>query len=209
MTDIAIIDKVLLLINKYLLTFGKFYAKLSLKSKICSQGDTMTNNQSKKQRLLPRFRIIIIIGGMLVVIAITIAAAIFLVPFSEEFASSETYAYLSFMRVPVLLMVESVIALFLVACILSIPLLAGIYKGRPFSSTSIRLLHLMKVCFFLMIAPLIALVIYTESHVTGSITNLYCILGMGIAFVIANIFGLFATLIERASEFEQEINLTI
>jgi hypothetical protein len=32
---------------------------------------------------------------------------------------------------------------------------------------------------------------------------------MGIAFIVANLFGLFATLIERASEFEQEINLTI
>ena len=169
----------------------------------------MINNQSIKQRLLPRFRIIIIIVGMMVVTAITVAAAIFLIPFSEEFANSETYQYISFMRLPVLLMVESVIAFFLVACILSIPLLISIYQGRPFSLTSVRILRVMKICFFLMILPLIALVIYTENHVTGSITNLYCVLGMGIAFVIANVFGLFATLIERASEFEQEINLTI
>lgn len=63
----------------------------------------MKNNQSIKQRLLPRFRIIIIIVGMMVVTAITVAAAIFLIPFSEEFANSETYQYISFMRLPVLL----------------------------------------------------------------------------------------------------------
>ncbi|MBG0788311.1 MAG: hypothetical protein H0S79_24745, partial [Anaerolineaceae bacterium] len=63
--------------------------------------------------------------------------------------------------------------------------------------------------FLLMIAPLLGLVIYTESQVPGSITNLYAVLGMGIAFLVSNIFGLLASLIDKASEFEEEVNLTI
>jgi hypothetical protein len=146
---------------------------------------------------------------MLAVIAITVAIAIYLISFSAEVASWDSYAYIAFMRYPVLVMCETVILLFLVACVLSFPILIRIYQGKPFSKLTVRLLRIMTWCFYLMILPLIALIIYTEIHVSGSITNLYCLLGIGLAFLVANLFGLFATLIEKASEFEEEVNLTI
>ncbi len=169
----------------------------------------MKNYLSQDAVSAPRFRIIIILLGMLVVIAATVAISLYLVPFSGEIASSESYTYIAFMRYPVLVICESVILLFLIACILSFPILIRIYQGKPFTGISVRLLRLMALCFYLMILPLVALVIYTQQHVAGSITNLYCFLGMGLAFLVGNLFGLFATLIEKASEFEQEINLTI
>ena len=161
------------------------------------------------QSIAPRFRIIIILLGILVVMAATIVISIYLVPFSGEVASWESYAYIASMRFPVLIICESVILLFLIACTLSIPLLIRIYKGKPFSRTSVRLLRVMAICFYLMILPLGVLIIYTNQHVGGSITNLYCLLGIGLAFLVGNLFSLFATLIDKASEFEQEINLTI
>ena len=161
------------------------------------------------QSIAPRFRIIIILLGILVVMAATIVISIYLVPFSGEVASWESYAYIASMRFPVLIMCESVILLFLIACILSIPLLIRIYKGKPFSRASVRLLRVMAICFYLMILPLGVLIIYTNQHVGGSITNLYCLLGIGLAFLVGNLFSLFATLIDKASEFEQEVNLTI
>ena len=164
---------------------------------------------SNKTSAVPRFKIIIIILGMLAVIAVTVAISIFLVPFSAEIASWENYAYIAFMRLPVLILCESVILLFLIACVLSFPILIRIYQGKPFAGRSVRLLRMMALCFYLMILPFAALIIYTAQHVAGSITNLYCLLGMGLAFLASNLFGLFATLIEKASEFEQEVNLTI
>ena len=169
----------------------------------------MKNNISQNAVSAPRFRIIIILLGMLAVIAATVAIGLFLIPFSGEIASMESYAYIAFMRYPVLIICESVILLFLAACLLSFPLLIRIFQGKPFTNTSVRLLRIMALCFYLMILPLLALVIYTEQHVAGSITNLYCFFGMGVAFLVANLFSLFATLLEKATEFEQEINLTV
>jgi hypothetical protein len=169
----------------------------------------MKNNISQNAVSIPRFRIIIIMLGMLVVIAATVAIALFLIPFSGEIASQESYAYIAFMRYPVLVICESILLLFLIACLLSVPLLIRIYQGKPFTRMSVRLLRYMTFCFYLMILPLAALVIYTRQHVGGSITNLYCFLGMGLAILAGTLFGLFATLIEKASEFEQEVNLTI
>ena len=169
----------------------------------------MKNNISQNAVSVPRFRIVFILAGMLVVVAATVAISIFLVPFSGEVASWENYAYIAFMRYPVLILCESMLLLFLTACILSVPLLIRIYKGKSFSIESVRLLKMMAWCFLVMILPLIALIIYTNQHVGGSITNLYCVFGIGLAFLAANVFGLFATLIEKASQFEQEVNLTI
>ena len=169
----------------------------------------MKNNPSQVTLAAPKVRIVIILAGMLVVVAATIGISIFLVPFSGEVASWENYAFIAFMRYPVLILCESLLLLFLTACILSIPLLIRIYKGKSFSTESVRLLKMMAWCFFVMILPLIALIVYTNQHVGGSITNLYCVFGIGLAFLAANVFGLFATLIEKASQFEQEVNLTI
>lgn len=169
----------------------------------------MKKTTSQKSRTASRFRVIIILFGMLAVILVTAAIALFLFPFSSDLASRTSYSDIAFMRVPVLILSESVILLFLIACLLSIPLLIHIYRGKPFTGASVRLLHWMELCFYLMILPLAALVIYTQQHVADSITNLYCFLGMGLAFLAGNLFGLFAALIGRASEFEEEINLTI
>jgi len=169
----------------------------------------MDHNSSRKNERSLRFKVIVIMLGMLVVIAITLAVGVFLINFSGELAARESYQDIAFMRYPVLIICESVIVLFLVPCALSFPLLARIYRGKSFTLSSVRLLRVMSICFFLMILPFLALEIYTEQFIGGSIINLYCFLGMGIAFIVANLFGLFTTLIERASEFEQEINLTI
>ncbi|QRN84246.1 DUF2975 domain-containing protein [Chloroflexota bacterium] len=147
--------------------------------------------------------------GMVVVVAITLLASYFLIVISHDVANYESYQYLAYMRLPVLLLLESIVLLFLIACFLAFPVLIEISQGKPFTRKSVRLLRIMAICFLLMIAPLLGLVIYTESQVPGSITNLYAVLGMGIAFLVSNIFGLLASLIEKASEFEEEVNLTI
>lgn len=168
----------------------------------------MPKLQSSKKNPL-RWRAILILAGMVAVVAITIVASYVLVVLSEDVASTDSLQYLAFMRLPVLLMLESVLLLFLAACILALPILLQISQGKPFTLRSIRLLRGISICFFLMILPLVVLIIYTESHVPGSITNIYAVLGIGIVFLVGNIFGLVAALIEKASEFEQEVSLTI
>ena len=168
----------------------------------------MPKSQSNKENPF-RWRAVIIMAGMVAVVAITLVASYLLVILSKDVASYDSFQYIAYMRLPVMLMLESVVLLFLIACILAFPVLIQISQGKPFTLKSIRLLRGIAICFFLMIMPLVILIVYTEIHVHGSITNLYAVLGIGIVFIVGNIFGLLAKLIEKASDFEQEVSLTI
>jgi hypothetical protein len=120
------------------------------------------NKQSRKKEKSLRFKVIVIMLGMLLVIATTLTVGVFMINFSDELAARESCREIVFMRYPVLIICESVIVLFLVPCILSFPLLVRIYQGKPFTILSVRLLRIMAICFFLIILPLLTLEIYTE-----------------------------------------------
>ena len=152
-------------------------------------------------------RVVLIALGMLVIMAVTVFVGIMLVPLSQDVARLE--AAVAYMRVPVLILIESVAVLFLFACGLSLVLLAYILMGRIYTKNAVRIAYGMSVAFFLMVLPLLVLIVYTQSHVKGSITNVYCVLGIAAAFVAGNIFGLFGSLIAQAAALKQEVDLTV
>ncbi len=91
--------------------------------------------------------------GMVAVVAITLLASYFLIVISHDVANYESYQYIAYMRLPVLILLESVILLFLIACFLAFPVLIEISQGKPFTRKSVCLLRIMAICFLLMIAP--------------------------------------------------------
>lgn len=152
-------------------------------------------------------RVVLIALGMLVIMAVTVFVGIMLVPVSQDVARLEEAV--AYMRVPVLVLVESVVVLFFLVCGLSLIMLAYILMGRIYTKKSARIANVMSLCFFLMVLPLMALILYTRSQVKGSITNVYCVLGIAVSFVAGSIFGLFGSLIAQAAALKQEVDLTV
>lgn len=151
--------------------------------------------------------VIFIIPSMVSVMALTLGAGAFMVLLSEEVAQANPD--IAFMRLAVLLIAEAVLLFFFVACALSIPLLSRVYKSRIYGGNSSQLLRWMGLSFFAMIPLLIGLLFYTKAHVAGAITNLYCLLGAGIAFAAGCILFLFAHLIAQGADYKQEVDLTV
>lgn len=163
--------------------------------------------KTMKDRKTFKLLVVLIIPGMAIVMMLTLLAGAFMVGLSKEMAQANPD--IAFMRLPVLMIAEAVLFLFLTACALSIPLLLRVYKSRIYGKSAIELLRLMGLAFFAMIPLLMGLILYTRAHVAGSITNLYCLLGAGIAFTAGCILFLFAHLIAQGADYKQEVDLTV
>jgi len=141
--------------------------------------------------------------GMILLIAI----GVYLVPFSHEVASGNPT--ITYMRVPVLIMGWSVLACGLATLVMAILLLERIRKDQIFEPKSIKLLQGIGCCAYVAILPLIALYIYTEMNVAGSITNLYVGLGVAVLFIIGLFFFMVASLFQKAVDYKEENDLTV
>lgn len=141
--------------------------------------------------------------GMILLIGI----GAYLVPFSHEVASNNPT--ITYMRVPVLVMGWSVLACGLATLVLAILLLERIRKDQVFEAKSVKLLQGIGLCAYIAILPLIALYIYTEMNVVGSITNLYVMLGIAVLFVIGLFFFMVASLFQKAIDYKEENDLTV
>ena len=141
--------------------------------------------------------------GMILLIAI----GAYLVPFSQEVASANPT--ITYMRVPVLIMSWSVLVCGIATLVMGILLLERIRKNRIFEPKSVKLLQRIGWCAYAAILPLIALYIYTEVNVAGSITNLYVGLGMAVLFIIGLFFFMIASLFQKAVNYKEENDLTV
>ncbi len=156
-----------------------------------------------------RIHIIFIGLGLLTMMICVALFAIYLVPLSQRIAADPTYAYLSFMRVPVLVICEVLAGLFFIALLFGLLMLLRLLRNQTFTPQSVFLLKSIGFIFFLMIAPLVVLVIYTQIHVSGSITNFYCIMCAGLCFTGGHLFYLFADLFQQAMQFKTELDFTV
>ncbi|NLJ70298.1 MAG: DUF2975 domain-containing protein [Clostridiaceae bacterium] len=145
--------------------------------------------------------------GMLGIVLITIRIGFYLEIFSHEVAIENPEV--AYMRVPVLIISEIIVGLFLIACILSFGVLLNYWKDRIFSKSSVIYLRIMSLCFALIIIPCVVLIIYTMQNVAGSITNLWVMFGIVISFVAACIFTLISNIVEQGLKYKEENELTI
>ena len=150
---------------------------------------------------------VIIEVGVIVGMLLLIVIGAYLVPFSQEVASANPT--ITYMRIPVLIMGWSVLACGLATLVMAILLLNRIRKDQIFEPKSVKLLRGIGWCAYIAILPLIALYIYTEVNVVGSITNLYVMLGMAVLFIIGLFFFMVASLFQKAVDYKEENDLTV
>ena len=152
---------------------------------------------------------VVVLLGLLLLIAITVVAGVIVYDMSEYIVSLPDYVYLAHMQIPVLIFCEAILVLFIAAFILMIPFFIKVIRKQFYTQKSIFLIRLIGLCFYLMVLPAVALVLYTEANVPASITNLYVCAGIIIAVVIGSIFWLFAALIQEGRHYKEENELTI
>lgn len=163
----------------------------------------------RKENIIIYLQTGLIAVTILVSIIISCVLAVYMVDLSHLVANQEGYESIQFMRLPVLISIESVIILFIIACLLALPFLVLIAQDQVYSRKGDILLRLMGSCFLLMAIPCIGLIFYTDAHVDGSITNLYVMLGLVISFIIANLMFLFANSLRRGQRYKEENDLTV
>lgn len=154
-----------------------------------------------------RFLTLLIMLGLFVVIIVSVLAGIVLRVLSYEMALANPE--LQHLRVPVLIIGLVLLGTFIVNLILAEILLGRIMLNLIFTETSVRLFKAISWLFISGIIPLTTLFILTEQNVSGSITQIYVIL-FGILYLTAGlIFRLWANLIKDASQYKQEIDMTV
>ncbi|MFO7612037.1 MAG: DUF2975 domain-containing protein [Clostridia bacterium] len=150
---------------------------------------------------------IIIMVCLLALIVISIFAGIILRNLSFKVALSNPD--LQHLRIPVLLICLALISIFIINLVLAEILLGRIILNTIFTKSSGRLLKLISWFFIAGIFPLLTLYILTERNVDASITQIYVIL-FGIVYLTAGlIFRLWANLIKNASQFKEEVDMTV
>lgn len=167
----------------------------------------MQINSIKNPKIVSKITIIMLALGMLGVILASIGIGIYLETLSHEVAQANQEV--AYMRVPVLIISEIIVALFVLACILSFIILVNFWLNRIFSKVSSIVLKIMSLCFILIIVMGIILIVYTQANVKGSITNLYVKFGIFISIVASCIFYLIAHLIDQGNKYKVENELTI
>ncbi len=158
---------------------------------------------SKKNYILT----ITIMVGLLVMILVSIVAGFVLkeLSFSVALVNPE----LQHLRIPFLIICLILIGVFIVNLILAEVLLVKIMMNSIFTESNVRLLKLISWLFIFGILPFAALYILTEINVGGSITQIYVIF-FGVVYSTAGlIFRLWANLISDASQFKQEVDMTV
>ncbi|MHC1785707.1 MAG: DUF2975 domain-containing protein [Christensenellales bacterium] len=167
----------------------------------------MRTVSSVRKEGIVKLLVLLILPGMVFVMALTLGAGAYLFPLSQEVARANPNV--AFMRLPVLLIAQGLLLLFLLACGLSLPLLIRVLRARIYARSAVRLLRGMGLCFITMIPLFLGLILYTRAHVSGSITNLYCLLGAGLALVAGCILFLFAQVLAQGAHYKQEVDLTV
>ncbi len=144
-----------------------------------------------------------------VVLAILLTVAVGVILYYLSFDVSMVNPELTYMRVPVSIMMWSFMACVLAALIIALLLLESIRKNKIFEPGSVRKLKAIGNCALVGTIPLIALFLYTRAEVGGSITNVYVTLGIFAMLVAATFFFLIAALFQQAVDYKQEIDLTV
>jgi len=153
-------------------------------------------------------RIVIIGLALIIGLLIVLASAIFVLPeLSIEVAGANPE--LQDMRMPMLLLGEVVLAAVGLAIIFAFSLLFLAYNGKAFTRAAVQTLSLIGWIFLFLILPVIAIIVFTQSRVTGSITNIYFAVGAGGFFILGNLFHLLAELFAKGSGYKQDYDLTI
>ena len=116
---------------------------------------------------------------------------------------------LSHMRVPVLSLGILFLFLILIILVIAFLFLRRIRRGNVFEMKSVKNLQAMGWVTLATILPLVALYVYTEKNVSGSITNLYVTVAVLMMGVIAVFFFLIANLFEQAVHYKEENDLTV
>lgn len=145
--------------------------------------------------------------GLVVLALFTVAGMFLLNAFSYDIARMNPE--LEHMRVPVLSIGWLFLGFMLMILIVAFLFLMRIQKGRVFEMKSVKNLQLMGWITLVSILPLVALYIYTDQNVGGSITNLYVIVAGLMMAVMAVFFFLIANLFEQAVLYKQENDLTV
>jgi hypothetical protein len=151
--------------------------------------------------------IITIMAALLVLIAVSCLAGIVLSNLAQGFALDNPV--LQHMEKPVLLMGLSLIGIFIINLVLGEILLVRIIKNSIFAESSVHILRLMSWLFIAGFFILIALGIYTEMNVHHSITQIYVVLFAIVYLTAGLIFRLISNLIQTASFFKQEVDMTV
>jgi hypothetical protein len=150
---------------------------------------------------------IAIMIALLGLIVICFLAGIVLRQLSISFALANPD--LQHMRIPVFLMVVSLIGIFVINLVLAELLLERILVNSIFSESSSLILRSMSWLFIAGLIPLVALFIYTELNAGRSITQIYVILFAVVYLTAGLIFRLLANLIGDAALYKQEVDLTV
>lgn len=154
-----------------------------------------------------KIQTIIVEIGLVLAILLTVAVGVIL--YYLSFDVSMVNPELTYMRVPVSIMMWSFMACVLAALIIALLLLESIRKNKIFEPGSVRKLKAIGNCALVGTIPLIALFLYTRAEVGGSITNVYVTLGIFAMLVAATFFFLIAALFQQAVDYKQEIDLTV
>lgn len=154
-----------------------------------------------------RLQTIIVELGVLFAMLLTVGVGAYLVPLSHDVAQANLT--ITYMRTPVLIMGWSILACVLAALVMAFLFLERIRKDKIFERQSVRLLKAIGICAMAAIIPLVVLFFYTDANVTGSITNLYVLLGIFGLVIVAVFVFLIATLFQRAVDYKEEYDLTV
>lgn len=138
---------------------------------------------------------------------LTLGVAAYMVVLSHDVARANPT--ITYMRVPVLLMAWAFLGCVLAALVLTFLLLKRIQRDNIFENESVRLLKGIGLCSYLAILPLVILLFYTAANVSGSITNLYVVLGIFAMILIGIFFYLIAALFQKAVDYKHEVDLTV
>lgn len=116
---------------------------------------------------------------------------------------------LAHMRIPVLWLGRSMAVIMMVAVVMVGFLVYRVLRGKAYTLGTIKLVKVLSAMAFLMVIPLVALYIYTEMNVKGSITNLWVIFGLILSLGAGAALALVAELVQEGHFMKSENDLTI
>lgn len=154
-----------------------------------------------------KLKTVIVQIGVVVMMLFTIGGMFLMNTFSFEVARANPE--LTHMRVPVLSLGILFLFLILIILVIAFLFLRRIRRGNVFEMRSVKNLQAMGWVTLATILPLVALYVYTEKNVSGSITNLYVTVAVLMMGVIAVFFFLIANLFEQAVHYKEENDLTV
>ena len=149
----------------------------------------------------------IVMAALCVIAVVVILLGAYLVPLSRQIAAANPT--LVHMRVPVLIMGWLILTCVLALLAVAFVFLLRISQNKIFEQKSVSLLKTMATISLAPIPILITLFFYTQANVSGSITNLWVLVGiLGLA-IVSIFFFLVASLFQKAVDYKTDVELTI